>query len=59
MPNQGGRHDELLHHDIDLELRLVLQLGQVYEFVMAHHLVLIMSKGEESLRFVITEGWVH
>jgi hypothetical protein len=52
-------HDELLHHDLDLELGLVLQLRQVDEFVMAHHLVLVMRKGEEGLRFVVTEGRVH
>ena len=26
VPHQGGVHDELLHHDLDLELGLVLQL---------------------------------
>ena len=52
-------HDELLHHDLDLELGLILKLGQVDELVMAHHLVLVMSKGEERLRFVVAKGWVY
>lgn len=59
MPHQGRVHDELLHHDLDLELGLVLQLGQVDKFVMAHHLVLVVCKGEEGLRFVVTECWVY
>ncbi len=59
MPHQGGVHDEFFHHDLDLELGLVLQLGKVDELIMANHLMLIMRKGEEDLRFVVTEGRIH
>jgi hypothetical protein len=51
-------HEEFLHEYINLDLILILHLAQVQHIPMPDHLVLVVRKRVEEVRFVLSKGRV-